>query len=431
MRSSIWSLSLLFALAAVSCSKKDAEDDTATDESQEDPTSGGSTSGGGSSEGGTTSGSGSSGGTTTGENSASCVAPAAVIHMTYKIQATASIGYGTNECGSWVYETVGNANEGNSPTLALDGTGTPYIVSQTTTGGNIKLSKRNSNKTWTTQTIYTGDVAFDFAIAIDSSDYVHIAYGSSIGNPDRRLYHLSNRSGSWVRTLADNSADVGTYVSMALDSQDVAHIAHYQAVDSSKGNLRYATVSASSTSQAQVEFTASAGSGYNGTSILVDSNDKEYIAFHQYKDASNVWLHDLYVATNASGSWLKTLIHPTSSAYYGTAIVADSLGQFHVAHLDTNNSYGIMDYASGSWSAASSSPGAISGNGSSNIRLGVDKANKLHMMISQYNSGQSKFVISYATNTPGSWATTALSPNADPGSDISFGIVGVKAQNSW
>ena len=79
---------------------------------------------------------------------------------------------------------------------------------------------------------------------MDSNGYMHISYRDST---NKTLLYATDKSGSWVNTIADGSAEVGSHSSIAVDSNDVVHISYYD-YGSGKKNLKYATCSSSCSS---------------------------------------------------------------------------------------------------------------------------------------------------------------------------------------
>ena len=67
---------------------------------------------------------------------------------------------------------------------------------------------------------YVGEFS---SIAIDSYGFKHISYGRS-GFFGEDLMYATDKSGSWVNTVADGSAEVGSHSSIAVDSNDAVHI---------------------------------------------------------------------------------------------------------------------------------------------------------------------------------------------------------------
>ena len=149
-------------------------------------------------------------------------------------------------------------------------------------------------RTWTIQTVDDPKNFSDLyprAIAIDSGDHPHIAYGGD------HLYYAYHDGTDWKFETADSSSGVGRYASIALDSSGNVHISYYDAVNA---DLKYATNASGSWITSAVD----SGGGDVGTyaSIALDSSDKAHISYY---DATNA---DLKYATNASGLWVSAAV---------------------------------------------------------------------------------------------------------------------------
>ena len=64
------------------------------------------------------------------------------------------------------------------------------------------------------------------SIAIDSEGHVHISYDYH-SMFYKHLMYATDKSGSWVNTIADGNAEVGSHTSIAVDSNDAVHISYY------------------------------------------------------------------------------------------------------------------------------------------------------------------------------------------------------------
>jgi hypothetical protein len=136
------------------------------------------------------------------------------------------------------------------------------------------FTQQNNNNSalsasWTTEAV---DASKDFtnfyqrAIAIDSNDHPHIAYGGD------HLYHAYHDGTEWHYETVDSSTRVGWYASIALDSSGNVHISYY---NRSNGDLKYATDASGAWVTSTID---SAGSVGRYSSIAIDSNDKVHIS---------------------------------------------------------------------------------------------------------------------------------------------------------
>ncbi len=143
-------------------------------------------------------------------------------------------------------------------------------------------------------------------------------------------------------------------------------------------------------------------SGYS--SIATDTNGKVHISSPGGA---------LRYATNASGSWVITLVD--KSANY-SSIAVDSLNAVHISYYDSINK--ILKYATnagGNWITETVDAGGDVGWYSS---IAVDSNNKAH--IAYYDSINDD--LKYATNSSGSWITSILDSAGDVGKHSSIGV---------
>jgi hypothetical protein len=266
------------------------------------------------------------------------------------------------------------------------------------------------------------------SIALDSSDNGHIAYYD--GYPDHLPRYITDASGSWVIETIDSEG--GSNSSIALDSSNNVHISYL------RNGLNYTTNASGSWERV--------GLGGGGShSIATDSLDNVHIGvgynvmfedefIGHITNASGPWLgdvvnsdatfdlsmtldsadnvHIVYIlddysgcgltyATNASGSWVTTII-----AYSGAEpdIAADSFGNAHISFFG-GGSYPDLMYATnagGSWAITTvDSPGGV-GYASS---IAVDHSDNVHISYQDFTNKSLK----YATNAGGSWVTMTAS----------------------
>jgi hypothetical protein len=213
--------------------------------------------------------------------------------------------------------------------LALDAAGHVHLVYDDDVD---LLHANNAGGFWTTEVV--GDISTNkvAAIAVDSSNAVHIAY---YYYPTGELRYVSNATESWSTQTVDSQDDVGRHVAIAVDAAGRAHISYY---DATNRDLKYTT----NTSGVWITETVdSQGDVGTSTSIGVDSAGKVHIS---YTDDTN---HDLKYATNASGAWLTYVIDSAwvsgivSSPGADTSIAVDSIGKMHISYREN----GALKYA--------------------------------------------------------------------------------------
>ena len=241
------------------------------------------------------------------------------LHVSYQYNTGNALKYAYKASGSstWSRTTVDNTG-GKFTSIAVDSNDKPHIAYRDS-GGDVGYAEKTGSS-WTFGTVQSaGDIA-STSIAIDSDDHIHIAYFDS-NNKD--MYHLTNTSGSWVRTFLEDigSLSGGMAVDIAIDpTTDQPGISYF---DKDATALKYTYYTGSTWSSAVVENGADYG---RFNSIAYDSLGNVHIS-HERNSAD-----DLYYTSDKTGSWVSTAIHTTNSAGLYTAIAVDSNDDIHIAY---------------------------------------------------------------------------------------------------
>jgi len=184
-----------------------------------------------------------------------------------------------------------------------------------------------------------------------------------------------------------------------VDSSGFVHICSQ---NESLGGLQY-TTNASGTWVSTIIDGTTHGDIGSHASIAVDSADRVHIS---YKGDAG-----LEYATNASGAWLTRVVHvdPLRSTGSSTSIAVDSSDKVHISYLSTvgmDTMYlSYTTNAFGSWQKVTLDSGPYSWPEVLNnyTSIAVDGSDKAHI---SYRWGGLK----YATNASGSWTKETLDP---------------------
>ena len=323
------------------------------------------------------------------------------IHISYADLTNNDLKYATNISGSWAMLAVDSQQgAGIAPSMAIDSNDKMHISYYDALDQDIKYAT-NASGLWSINTIdSTGYVVSNSSIALDSNNKIHISYYDST-NGD--LKYATNASGSWVISTIDSVWTVGRYNSIAIDSNNKVHISYY---DNYNYDLKYATNTSGSWVVSTIDSLGNVG---NYSSIAVDSNNKVYISSYDYTN------DDLKYATNASGSWVIEIINSSvcslcqneeEEPLYNTSIALDSNNKAHVSYQTTvSNDLHYSTNASGSWVTSIIYNGSLSWHpkivASS---IGIDSNNKVHISFSDSYTANLK----YATNVTGSWGISTV-----------------------
>jgi uncharacterized protein (DUF2141 family) len=160
------------------------------------------------------------------------------VHISYFYLTNFDLKYATNKSGVWQTFVIVNGGVSGplpyySSSIAIDKYNNVYITYYDDSPPDSIWYATNASGIWSTQKV--DDVGFlfgrDISIAIDSNNYVHIAYYHT----DMGLKYATNASGNWVTTVVDSGGSFR--LSMAVDSVGKIHISY----SDTSLNLRYAT----------------------------------------------------------------------------------------------------------------------------------------------------------------------------------------------
>ncbi len=260
----------------------------------------------------------------------------------------------------------------SSRAIAIDSNNNPHIAY----GGDDHLDYAHYNgSSWVYETVDSSPgVGYSASIALDTSGKGHISY---YDDTNFDLKYATNASGAWVTTTVDSSGDVGLYTSIALDTSGNAHISYY---DDTNYVVKYAT----NASGAWVTTTVDSSGGVGDyTSIALDTAGKAYISYYDYTNG------DLKYATNASGAWVTTTVDSGGNVGLYTSIALDASGKAHISYYDdTNVALKYATNASGAWVTTTVDSGGQVGWYTS---IALDTSGKAHISYYDYTNRNLKY----------------------------------------
>jgi len=241
-----------------------------------------------------------------------------------------------------------------------------------------------------TSTTASASLSRHVAIAVDATGNPHFNY-SDPGTPanPRQDRYATRSAGAWTSVLVDNLLQGVSEVALDLDPSGAPHIAYLKNFE-----IRHA-FSASGTWTSEVVDTAVAICG-SSFAVVLDAAGHTHVAYR----AGDEFRQDLWYATNATGSWIRSVAHTYGTPCdngWSVALAVDATG---VAHIffggGMTNGDDTLRYATnpgGSWNVSvleQETPGEIS--------AAVDSSGKLH--VGYVSSGRAR----YAQNTLGVWS---------------------------
>jgi len=235
----------------------------------------------------------------------------------------------------WEIDTLYSytGEEWGSISLALDSSDYPHIAY--TRDGNGLLLMLNyaswNGSSWETETV---DSTFsgNLSLALDSSDNPHISY-VNIPYPDMLKYASWNGANWEIETVgSDNNI---TNHSLTLDSSDNPHISYYRYYG---GNLFYAFRNGSSWEVEVVDSTAFNVGDYN--SLALDSSDNPHISYCEESP-----LDALKYAHRNGSAWEIEIVHSAFQLGEYTSLTMDSSDKPHISYRGEYPNHPLM-YAS-------------------------------------------------------------------------------------
>lgn len=289
----------------------------------------------------------------------------------------------------------------------------------------------------------------DRTLIVDAAGVTHFIYNTA----SAALHYVTDASGSWVDTVLDSATATATYATLARDAQGALH-----AIYARGGLLRHATFQPGATTLTQLESAgASLGhcaAAFDAAGLLHVAHRRANSIWHSSRATTGAWTHEevwaapgtatqevqksslaidaagklhiafgfgsdrmvspvaytsenLRHATNESGSWVVTVVPPTT----GPAGVQPSLvilpnGSLQIAHgaINASGSSGALLLTTRSPSGVWSVQTVASGQLGDHAALIAGNANRLHVVYRAYASDEFYYQ-SYAGNA---WSTPLL-----------------------
>ncbi len=224
------------------------------------------------------------------------------------------------------------------------------------------------------------------------------AYISYYDFTNYSLKLATNSLGTWGTTTVSTVGGNGYGSSIALNSNGNVNISYY---DNNDGNVKYAT------NASGIWTITPIGPGGYYPAIAIDSSDKVYIGYENYSFTSG----GPNLITNATGTWVSTLVEPNSCCSDFMDMALDANGNVHIAY--TRGSDGSFRYATNSSGSFTTTQIDSGDRGAS---IAIDKQNKIHIAYYDW-SGQ---YVKYATNSSGAWITTTITSVGTSGYSLSL-----------
>lgn len=170
------------------------------------------------------------------------------------------------------------------------------------------------------------------SIAIDASDFIHIAYSNTL---DNNLYYITNKSGEWLTEIVD-SPNFLRGNSIAIDQDGFVHIVYSVYGDYGNSHLKYAS---NVSDHFVTEELDQATNITDYIAIGVDQMNVVHVVYQNYPD------HNLKYISNYGGSFPSMgEIIDNESIYYSVSL-ATGFDEAYISYFDYENKY--LKYAYG------------------------------------------------------------------------------------
>ncbi|MBN1537971.1 MAG: hypothetical protein JW908_14625 [Anaerolineales bacterium] len=261
-------------------------------------------------------------------------------HVAYYDLEGGDLEYATLSGSNWITTTVDytkKVNTGLFPDITINpATNLPYISYYDATNTNLMLANFNGTS-WITYTVdgSGGAVGKYNSIDMDASGHIYISYFDENYYDDdtKRLKFAYWTGSSWMKSVVDNTEDVGYYSAIDVDNSGKVHIAYY---DQANRALKYALGEISGLDWVWTIQTVddNAAADYDVgkyASIGVNNNGVPFISYY------DAFSGNLKLANKptASAVWVLQVIDEEGDVGKYTSLDIDSTGYPHISYYDS------------------------------------------------------------------------------------------------
>jgi len=297
--------------------------------------------------------------------------------------------------------------------IAIDGSGTPYVVYQdNSVGGNATVMKYNGSS-WVLvgSAGFSAGIAYYTSIAIDGSGTPYVVYSDNANG--QRATVMKYNGSSWITIgSAGFSAGQASYTSIAIDASGTPYVVYqnngYSATVMKYNGSSWVTVGSAGFSAGQASF----------TTIAIDGSGTPYVS---YEDNGN---SDKATVMKFNGSSWVTVGGAGFSAGIEVynSIAIDGSGTPYVAYEDGGYSgpATVMKYNGSSWVTVGSA--GFSAGQAQYTSIAIDGSGTPYVAYEDYANSQKTTVMQYNGS---SWVITGSAGfSAGPAFEQSIAIDG-------
>jgi Secretion system C-terminal sorting domain len=233
---------------------------------------------------------------------------------------------------SWTDAGISNFSYANFTSIAIDGSGTPYMVYREYGNADKATVRKFNGSSWVTVGTagFSAGIASYTSIAIDGSGTPYVVYGDYSPTSSGRATVMKYNGSSWVTVgTAGFSAGQAFYTSIAIDGSGTPYVVYQDG-----GNTNKATVKKYNGSSWVTVGTAGFSLGAAGyTSIAIDGSGTPYVV---YSDGG--FSGRAVVRKYNGSSWVGVGTNALSGSLASyTSIAIDGSGTLYVVYMDGVN----------------------------------------------------------------------------------------------
>lgn len=287
-------------------------------------------------------------------------------------------------------QSVGSSFSDNALDCSTDSDGNFYVSHSRLGNYDIYYVMYNAGAWGSDTTVDSSTTNVNYsAVAVDSSGNLHIVYTEG-DSSNKALFYATGAPGdpmsSWTLNTIEfgGTVNLGVNPAIAIDSSDAVHVAYF---DGTNNDLKYASKVSTATVFTVQSDPVDSDANYNANlDMAIDSEDGVHISYLN----SDELKHALY----ADGVWTVEDVDTTSSVYHDTSITAVSPTSVHITYWD--NSTGKLKYATNVTGEWVSSDVATTDGYISDIVSGIS-GDEGSVYISYYNSVSDAIELVYNT----------------------------------
>jgi hypothetical protein len=221
-------------------------------------------------------------------------------HVVYRHATSPGLIYASNKSESWVKRRLTSAKD-EPYAIGVDAAQKVYIVFRRESGDEVHfhlITNRTGEWVRTRLSIVQDDV-YRVRIAIDGDRRVHLAF-----DRDEAIFYATNVGGSWTRTRLDRA--LGSHANLALDAANKVHLA-FNACETNAGPC--GTFYRTNASGSWVTTHATGDGSEWVHDIAVATGGVHIVYGREYESPENPALPlGTFYLTNQGGTWRSTWV---------------------------------------------------------------------------------------------------------------------------